>query len=289
MSLRTAACPPNHIPSPPPGHAYTNDPNQLLSWRALILPQIEQTSLWESSVQACQIDVFPFHNPPHIGYATVIPVYICSTDSRLRSALRNPFGDEAAFTSYIGVAGYVDVLSTYKPGVLGVPLSAGPRFTDITDGTSQTLMVAERPPPNSLQAGRWYGLIPNTLQIPSSGPDEAMPANTPLTITDTECRFAGTQFGPGRLDNPCDRYHFWSLHIGGANFLFADGSVRFLPYTSRDIIPALATRAGGEVVAASRLTPANSKYPFAYALGSLSRNPMFRPDRSFRQRAERLT
>jgi prepilin-type processing-associated H-X9-DG protein len=42
-------------------------------------------------------------------------------------------------------------------------------------------------------------------------------------------------------------FHFWSLHPGGANFAFCDGSVRFLPYSANDILPALATRAGGEV------------------------------------------
>jgi prepilin-type processing-associated H-X9-DG protein len=42
--------------------------------------------------------------------------------------------------------------------------------------------------------------------------------------------------------------HFWSLHSGGANFAFADGSVRFLRYEAAAIMPALATRAGGEVV-----------------------------------------
>lgn len=52
----------------------------------------------------------------------------------------------------------------------------------------------------------------------------------------------------GSLDNLCDAFHFWSFHSGGANFLFADGSVRFIPYTANEIMPALATRAGGEAV-----------------------------------------
>jgi prepilin-type processing-associated H-X9-DG protein len=43
-------------------------------------------------------------------------------------------------------------------------------------------------------------------------------------------------------------FHFWSLHIGGANFVFADGSVHFLPYSAAPILPALASRDGGEVV-----------------------------------------
>jgi prepilin-type processing-associated H-X9-DG protein len=43
-------------------------------------------------------------------------------------------------------------------------------------------------------------------------------------------------------------HHFWSQHPGGANWAFADGSVRFLRYANASLMPALATRAGGEVV-----------------------------------------
>jgi len=242
--------PPEPYPKPPPGQSYTHDPNQLLSWQALILPQIEQSPLWDISVQACQVEVFPFRNPPHTGYATVIGLYVCPSDARLRSPLHHSSGDEAAFTSYLGVAGFVDIRAlSFKAGLLGVPQSTGPRMTDITDGTSQTVMVGERPPPQSLQAGRWYGAIPNSFQLTDPGPDVGMPADSPQASSDLECRLAGTRYGPGRLENPCDRYHFWSLHPTGANWLFADGSVRFLPYTARDIIPALATRAGGEAIA----------------------------------------
>ena len=48
--------------------------------------------------------------------------------------------------------------------------------------------------------------------------------------------------------NQCDAFHFWSLHPGGAHFLFVDGSVHFLSYSAASILPALATRAGGEAV-----------------------------------------
>ena len=85
--------------------------------------------------------------------------------------------------------------------------------------------------------------------IPWPGPDDAMPADMPKRAGDDECRMAGTRFGPARAENPCDRYHLWSLHPGGANWLFADGSVRHPAYSARDTIPALATRAGGEAVA----------------------------------------
>jgi prepilin-type processing-associated H-X9-DG protein len=50
------------------------------------------------------------------------------------------------------------------------------------------------------------------------------------------------------VQESCDYNHFWSNHTNGANFVFADGSVRFIPYTAAPVMPALATRSGGEVV-----------------------------------------
>ena len=55
-------------------------------------------------------------------------------------------------------------------------------------------------------------------------------------------------YGPGRTTNPCDMYHFWSLHSGGANFAYADASVHFLTYAAAPILSAMATRAGGESI-----------------------------------------
>jgi prepilin-type processing-associated H-X9-DG protein len=62
------------------------------------------------------------------------------------------------------------------------------------------------------------------------------------------CPLGPYHFVAGRVDQQCDLFHFWSLHSGGANFLFADGSVHFLSYQADTVLPALATRAGGEVV-----------------------------------------
>ena len=52
----------------------------------------------------------------------------------------------------------------------------------------------------------------------------------------------------GKTLNEWHALHNWSLHPGGANFAFCDRSVRSLRYEADAILPALATRAGGEVV-----------------------------------------
>jgi prepilin-type N-terminal cleavage/methylation domain-containing protein/prepilin-type processing-associated H-X9-DG protein len=66
-------------------------------------------------------------------------------------------------------------------------------------------------------------------------------------------------FGPGSLRSDCAFNAPNSFHPGGANFLFCDGSVRFMPFNIGRLIPgmmpplsiieALATRAGAENVA----------------------------------------
>ena len=68
-----------------------------------ILPYVEQDSLWSATEQAFLIDRRAFHNPPHIGYATVVKVYVCTADGRLFYPLTDKFGVTAAYTDYIGI------------------------------------------------------------------------------------------------------------------------------------------------------------------------------------------
>jgi prepilin-type processing-associated H-X9-DG protein len=64
------------------------------------------------------------------------------------------------------------------------------------------------------------------------------------------CDGGAASFRPGSLSNACSSGHFWSLHDGGANFAFADGSTRFLRFDAATVLPQLATRSGGETVRA---------------------------------------
>lgn len=227
----------------PAGYHYETSGGRLIGpfvWSVSILPDLDQEALWQASYEAYRIDPRAYRNPPHVGMATVIKSYICPDDPRLYAPLTDADGVTAAFTSYIGVGGN----TLYNGMMVG---DVGMRPTDITDGTSNTIAVGERPPPISLLAGWWY-----SVTVDSQWPDvlEKGPYGLLLTArqgNETDC-LGPFSFGPGNLTNPCDRYHFWSLHSGGANFLFADGSVRHIAYSAKDVVNAFASRNGGEII-----------------------------------------
>ena len=213
----------------------------ITTWMVAILPEMDESNLWARSSDASKLSYNPFDNPPHIGLSTPIKSYVCPNDGRLTAAMMDRDGILAAYTSYVGIKGG----ASSDDGVMAQYPAT--RMDDIFDGASQTIMVSERPPPDTLQAGMWYTwLSQDGVWGNQYGPNEAMSVNGAIVPGDP-CGGV-MRFGPGRLNNNCDRYHLWSLHSGGSNFAFADGSVRFIGYSAVDTVVELATRAGGEVV-----------------------------------------
>ena len=107
-------------------------------------------------------------------------------------------------------------------------------------------MVGERPPSNDWVFGWWYA---GAGQQGEGSCDVVLGTNEINVYFASGCTDPGPHvYKPGKLSDPCNQFHFWSLHLGGTNFLFADSQVRFIPYSAQPILSALGTRAGGESV-----------------------------------------
>jgi prepilin-type processing-associated H-X9-DG protein len=126
------------------------------------------------------------------------------------------------------------------------------RITSITDGTSNTVMVGERPPLwDEQNNGPWGAWSYSEL-------DSVMGIANHLFAYSQDQNGVSCPVGPqypqppnprGSPYNWCDSHHFWSRHTGGGNWVFADGSVHFLTYSvGTNVMLSLATKAGGEVV-----------------------------------------
>jgi prepilin-type N-terminal cleavage/methylation domain-containing protein/prepilin-type processing-associated H-X9-DG protein len=222
-----------------------NERYPLASWLTQLLPYVEQQPLWNLTQRAYTQSRFPFKNPPHIGLATVVPLFACPADGRadqVQFAPRDKY--DVALTSYLGVEGK-DL--TTKDGLLFQDSRV--RFGEITDGTSNTLLAGERPPSTDFQYGWWYAGVGQRF---TGSADMVLGVEEPnvLPVTAGSCAPGVYGFAPGSFSDQCAMFHFWSPHSGGAYFLFADGGVRFLSYDAAPLMPALASRSGGEAVTA---------------------------------------
>ena len=225
-----------------------NSRSPSLGWTAKVLPYLERDSLAGEIEQAFETDPNPFaffgdQDQLQI-LRMVVADFTCPSDPRGALAAELGGGVQAGLTSYLGVSG-VNAFSL--DGVLF--MDGQTAMAQITDGTSNTLMVGERPPSADLRFGWWYR---GFGQRATGSAEMIMGVEEPNLMGGRyECPPGPYPFGRGTIHNQCDMFHFWSLHPGGANFGFADGGVRFLSYSARPVMRALATRSGGEVVDSS--------------------------------------
>ena len=221
----------------------SDTPSELLprsTWIVAVLPHLEQAPLWDQTNAAFAQVRSPFNSPPHNLMAHPLSIVACPADGRTSRPQTTRRNRLVGLTSFLGVSGT-------NLGTGDGILFGGSRVTlaEITDGSSNTLLIGERPPSPDFFYGWWYAGVG---QHDTGSVTIVLGVREVNVFGDTygSCFDGPYPFSSGRIDQPCDRFHFWSLHDGGGNFALADGSVRFMAYSANGVMPALSTRAGGE-------------------------------------------
>jgi prepilin-type N-terminal cleavage/methylation domain-containing protein/prepilin-type processing-associated H-X9-DG protein len=213
-------------------------------WATYLLPYLEQT------VVANQINTAqPVESQPAIR--TVLKVFLCPSDQVTPTpiAVTGPTGTTictAAPSSYAATVGSDDSEVDDPTGNGIFYRNSATRMTEITDGTSNTVMVGDRAWADT--KGIWAG-------VPTGAVARAGPTNPWPTVTGPgQCLIlAHNNWVNIKTDADGGLDDFSSKHPGGVNLVFADGSVRFVRSITADgpqryAFWAMGTRAGGDSV-----------------------------------------
>jgi prepilin-type processing-associated H-X9-DG protein len=209
-----------------------------LSWQTALLPYVGESDLDRHVEKAHRTEPFGDTEAHDAIGRSVVRIFLCPTESKEIGAFHDG-SHPRALHSYVGVTG-TDTVSQNGMLFSGSPV----RSTNIHDGASNTILVGERAARSDGETGGWYSAWGTSI-CPVS---QILPAGFFAVLRNSTCGKPGPSLQPGSDESTCSAGHFWSRHPGGAHFAFADGSVRFLRYSAADILPALATRAGGETV-----------------------------------------
>jgi prepilin-type N-terminal cleavage/methylation domain-containing protein/prepilin-type processing-associated H-X9-DG protein len=223
-------------------------------WGTMILPFIEQAPLYH----AANFNL-PITDP---GSQTVrasnLSVYLCpSSDGagpvRLSDSSGKSLVNDLSPGQYVASAGQFRVADwpSDNNGVLFRDSRVG--LSDITDGSSLTLMAGERS--RTISDATWVGVVPSAEFCTKPGRDyeECRPSYAMVLAHAGPTLPGGYTWVVVPNSKSAGVDNFWSLHPGGCHFAFCDGSVRFLKETiDAKVFSSLSTRAGSEAIGADQ-------------------------------------
>ncbi|MFL5330626.1 MAG: DUF1559 domain-containing protein [Gemmataceae bacterium] len=247
----------------------SNPAMRVCSWHTWILPYMEFQGLFDKMPQTTSSGSQAPDNAPFWKASTVPDAFHCPSEPRYDHT--NGFNEAYPTADYAGIVGssFYDQNNTMAcDGILY--WRSAVRVTDIMDGTSTTAMVAERPPDPVQTWGWWHTTTSHpgsqyiydplvgtaTLQGSPYGSDQTTANLTCAYPTAPNYYAIYKKPGPPAsssasasntgaiLFNYCDFNRIYSAHPGGAQWVFADGSVKFIPWEAYKVVRALGTRNG---------------------------------------------
>ncbi len=210
------------------GNVTVDEP--LTTWQSIILPNLEQVTL---------VDVYDYNfRFDHANNASAVirklPVFMCPN-------MEGQLVDNRYGPSHL--AGNAGTVPGDNNGIL-YPMSAV-TFADITDGTSNTLLVGEI----AFEIGGWARGAINTGGGGGGGGSQGFARGVlRWWKSAAACAQAGINPPETTCSNSAERrFQFSARHVGGVNFGLADGSARFVSeQVDVDVLRAAFTRNGDE-------------------------------------------
>lgn len=231
----------------PPGYIYRPDVSTTppqngagFSWGVMILPYVEQASLYQSF--NWNVPIFDAANQtPRMQR---LPVFLCPKDTHSDNGFveMGPTPGRYAMASYVASFGPPDLDATQEKRDGLFSRNSRTRFGDATDGLSNTLMLGEREN-GPFRRGIAHGVH---ITYETTWCAAVREWNDP---SDDHGHMVLFQTGHVPNDGFSDDRDVSAPHVGYANFAFGDGSVRGLSESiDFKLYQALSTRSGGEVL-----------------------------------------